>query len=396
MPTQWHRSAWQAFVAKSEASGDPPGGYLPEKGRSKHADCSSIVDAELCDQLEAKTRERLGAVNRAALEDALVMRSVERAEAINSFPPGWRKIGTGTFEKTANKRVATVTQVHPGRWTAKLIDKRGRMNISSDIPRHGLDLMSALNISESWIAYGNRGFPSSRPGDKLLMFDPPGGNTMKTKSTIGRLIDRTLNAHQSIPPSPVPTPMPAPRPALRPSPEQPALTTRRAIDPASLKNVSDFVKRLLEPLATDVANLRDGDVGAVKATSHVELVNRSIIESGGITGDGRMSPGAAARKQFGLPYPGRQSAYIDRSGQQVEGVHDPRARNQSISAMVRRSLGLAGDGRTPDSRSNFPSRHMPELVFRTRVARDQYDVQIQGNRHDGAVILRAFQQNIIG
>ena len=217
----------------------------------------------------------------------------------------------------------------------------------------------------------------------------PGGQNMQVQTErkgVKILINRILHARASVPP--VPTPEPAPTPETVPAPVD------RSIAYMAEENRSESVyaqafraaKEAVAPLKADIRNLAAGKPRRVPGSDQVSMVNRSIVEGGGITVDGKVSPAVAARRFLGLPMPEQASqSFVDRTGRKVEGATDPRAKHENISTLVRRGLGLKGHGRPQDQRSVFYSKRIPELVFRTRAGRDQYDSQISGNKHDGKV-----------
>lgn len=311
MPAKYTREGWKKLVDRGLASGKPPNGFLEGKRSAKHADCASVVNEEICDRLEAKTQQPLGAVSR----------------ALPNHRPG-------------DKQILIVGEIQ--------VSERGDSKVQTE--RAGLRI----------------------------------------------LVDRVLNVRPSVvAPMPVPTHIPTPEPTPAPVVERSAQYLHAEGNADTIySDAFHAARRAVEPIAVGLANLAAGRPQNVRVVDRVALVSRSIRASGGIRPDGKVSPGVAARRMFGLTYPGSSQAYINRSGQRVEGVHDPRAKGPSISVMARRSLGLQGDGRQPDSRSKFPSRHMPEITFRSKAARDQYDQQLSGNVHDGSVIVRTAQVNV--
>lgn len=342
MPACWNKAAWQKLVDRGEASGDPPGGYIASAG-----------------------------VQSTQFEDCTLVRK----ESIDQFPPGWERVGgkAATFGKEKGGRRAEVYSTGGGRWNARFFNRRGRLYVDKGNPPAGVNLISILTAAEDWLNMGAGFLRRSAQSPELAT----GGNNMKTRSQLGDLVNRTLNAIPSTPPKQVsrPRPVPISKPVSRPT-----VPSKRAI------NIPALVNRALEPLHQDIAALasrRQYRREAPPGQNRVDVINRSIIENGQITPSGKMSPRAIVRAGMGLPY-----------------APETKPRGADYRELVRRSVAPRPQMPLPFSRTSVEavmrsepssglvvhrSRFLPELKFRSAESRDQYDSQLAESQTGGRV-----------
>jgi hypothetical protein len=326
----------------------------------------------------------------------LVLREAPTSSIRDGFTEGWVKIGKALFSKSLNGKTAMIQQAAPGRWIIRLANRRGQVKIGPEIPVSGADLVSVITMADKFLNFGSQILPKTpkqkRQSSNITEFPrEPGGQKVEIQTEragLKILMDRIIGKGTLAPPVPTPTPAPEPTPDTVPAPVD------RSIQYMAEENRSDSIyaqafhaaRHAIEPLKIDLRNMAAGRPQDVPGSDRVSMVNRSIIENGGITVDGKVSPAVAARRFLGLPLPEQASqSFVDRSGRKGIGATDPAASHTNISYLVRRSLGLQGSGRPKDQRSIFHSKRIPDLVFRTRQARDHYDGQISANVHDGKV-----------